>query len=176
MLTARIFVRLDNPGRMGDPPMVAIRLALLACLLMLQPALANAQNSYGGGYEQDTVIADGPIVYGTNLSDADRSKAWKRFFLQMAEAVVRQQGQDALEPMLMRRCEPGKTFCTMILAADFVGIGGIKEPRKILLLIATDVQDQDKQLQRMVCTRPAKGVQICRDWDTGKLITDPNER
>jgi len=35
----------------------------------------------GGGYEWDTIISDGPIIYGTGLSDEDRAKAWKHFFL-----------------------------------------------------------------------------------------------
>jgi hypothetical protein len=156
--------------------MAAMRIVLIVCLLVVQSAFANAQNSYGGSYEQDTVMADGPIVYGTNLSDADRRKAWKLFFYQMVEAVTRQGGQGALETALMRRCEPGKDFCLTILAADFVGIGGIGEPRKVLLLIASDPRDESKLLQRMVCTRPAEGVQICREWDTGKLITDAKER
>jgi hypothetical protein len=30
----------------------------------------------GGGYEKDTINSDGPIIYGTNLSDRDRKKAW----------------------------------------------------------------------------------------------------
>ena len=32
----------------------------------------------GGGYEQDTVSSDGPIIYGTGMNDQDRQKAWKR--------------------------------------------------------------------------------------------------
>jgi hypothetical protein len=84
--------------------MAAMRMVLIVCLLVVQSAFANAQNSYGGSYEQDTVMADGPIVYGTNLSDADRRKAWKLFFYQMVEAVMRQGGQGALETALMRRC------------------------------------------------------------------------
>jgi len=33
----------------------------------------------GGGYEQDTVVSDGPIIYGTGLSDADRQNTWRHF-------------------------------------------------------------------------------------------------
>jgi len=36
---------------------------------------------------------------------------------------------------------------------------------------AFDVNDKDKQLSRTVCTYPAKDTVICRDWDTGKLVT-----
>jgi hypothetical protein len=126
----------------------------------------------GGGYERDTVVSDGPIIYGTGMNDADRQKAWKHFFLMMVEAVVRQQGQDALGVKLARRCMPDQDFCTTALDANLVGIGGIKEPRKVLVIVATDVRDQNKQLSRMVCTRPTKDKQVCRDWDTGKLVTD----
>jgi hypothetical protein len=37
--------------------------------------------------------------------------------------------------------------------------------------VTTDIHDKDQQLHRMVCTYPAKGTVICRDWDTGKLIS-----
>lgn len=37
----------------------------------------------GGGYEQYIIVSDGPIIYGTGMSDADRQKAWKAFFLKM---------------------------------------------------------------------------------------------
>jgi hypothetical protein len=125
-----------------------------------------------GGYEQDTIVSDGPIIYGTGMSDEDRAKAWKHFFMQMVEAVSRQQGTDALGVKLARRCLPGQDFCIMGLDANFVGIGGIQEPRKVLLLVATDIHDSNEQLSRTVCTRPAKGKQVCRDWDSGKLMTD----
>src|SRR5262249_31117752 len=100
----------------------------------------------GGGYEQDTVVSDGPIIYGTGLSDADRQKAWKHFFMLMVKAVVSQQGQDALGVKLARRCMPGQDFCTTALDAKLVGIGGIQEPRKVLVIVATDLHDQNKQL------------------------------
>jgi hypothetical protein len=125
----------------------------------------------GGGYEADTIMKDGPIVYGTGMSDQDRAKAWKQFFMQMVEAVMRQEGKDALGVKLAKRCMPGQDFCTISLDADLVGIGGIKEPRKVLVVVATDVHDQNQQISRMVCTYPAKGTVICRDWDTGKLMS-----
>jgi len=125
----------------------------------------------GGGYERDTIISDGPILYGTGMNDADRQKAWKHFFLQMVEAVGKQQGADALGVKLAKRCLPGQDFCTTALDANFVGIGGVQEPRKVLVVVTTDVHDQNKQLQRMVCTYPAKSTVICRDWDTGKLVS-----
>ena len=105
------------------------------------------------------------------MSDADRQKAWKSFFLQMIKAIVQQQGEDAVSVKLARRCMPGQDFCMTALDANFVGIGGIQEPRKVVLFISTDVHDQNKQLQRMVCTYPAKGTVVCRDWNTGKLIS-----
>jgi hypothetical protein len=74
----------------------------------------------GGGYEQDTVISDGPIIYGTGLSDADRQKAWKHFFLQMSEACSKQQGMDAFGLKLAKRCMPGQDHCTMGIDANFV--------------------------------------------------------
>jgi hypothetical protein len=89
----------------------------------------------------------------------------------MVEACVKQQGTDALGVKLARRCKPGEDFCTIGVDANLVGIGGIQEPRKVLVLIATDPHDQNKLLSRTVCTWPAKGKQVCRDWDTGKLMT-----
>jgi hypothetical protein len=126
----------------------------------------------GGGYEQDTVFSDGPIIYGTALSDAYRQKAWKRFFLQILEACGKQQGPDAVGLKLAKRCLPGQDHCTMAIDANFVGIGGIQEPRKVLLMVSFDVHDQNKQLARIVCTYPEKGKRVCRDWDDGKLIAD----
>jgi hypothetical protein len=124
-----------------------------------------------GGYEADTIVSDGPISYGTYLSNEDRAKAWKHFWYQMVEAVVRQQGQDALGVKLAKRCQPGESFCTLALDANLVGIGGIQEPRKILLFVSFDVHDQSKQISRTVCAHPAKGHVVCRDWDTGKLVS-----
>lgn len=129
----------------------------------------------GGGYEQDTLISDGPIIYGTGLSDEDRHKAWQHFFMQMAEACARQQGTDACGVKLARRCLPGQDFCMIALDANLVGIGGIQEPRKVMVLVASDVHDPHKQISRWVCTWPenwaAKDKQVCRDWDTGQLMT-----
>jgi hypothetical protein len=129
-----------------------------------------------GGYDQDTIISDGPIIYGTGLNDEDRQKAWKLFFMQMVEACLRQQGKDALGIKLLKRCQPGQDFCTTAIDANLVGIGGIQEPRKVVVIVATDVRDQNIHLSRMVCTWPAKGVRLCRDWDTGKLMTDDEAR
>jgi uncharacterized protein len=123
----------------------------------------------GGGYERDVIFSDGPIIYGTGMNDADRQRAWKHFFTQMVEAVLRQQGKDALGVMLAKRCMPGQDFCLMGFDAKFVGIGGIQEPRKVGLVVATDIHDQNRQLLRMVCTWP-EGRKVCREWDTGKLI------
>jgi hypothetical protein len=123
------------------------------------------------GYEQYIIFSDGPITYGAGMSDADRQKAWKNLFMQMLGAVMQQQGKDAVGAKLVRRCMPGQDFCTTSLDANFVGIGGIQEPRKVLLIVTTDVHDQNKQLQRSVCTYPAKGTIICREWDTGKLMS-----
>jgi len=125
----------------------------------------------GGGYEQITLMSDGPIVYGTGMNDADRQKAWKSFFMKMVQAVVEQQGKDALGTKLARRCMPGQDFCTTSLDANLMGIGGIQEPRKVAVFVSTDVHDQNKQLARLVCTYPSKGTIICREFDTGKLMS-----
>jgi hypothetical protein len=58
------------------------------------------------------------------------------------------------------------------LDANLVGIGGIKEPRKVIVIVTTDLRDQNKQLSRIVCTRPTKDKQVCRDFDTGELVTE----
>jgi hypothetical protein len=123
------------------------------------------------GIEQDTIFSDGPIIYGAGMSDQDRQRAWKAFFMKMIEAVARQQGKDALGVKLARRCMPGQDFCTTALDANFVGIRGMTEPSKVVLIVSTDVRDSNQQLSRMICTRP-KGKQVCREWDTGKLVVD----
>jgi len=125
----------------------------------------------GGGYEQDTLTSDGPIIYGTGMSDADRQNAWKNFFLKMVQAAEQQQGRDAVSAKLSRRCMPGRDYCSTTLDANLVGVGGIQEPRKVVVAVSTDPHDQKKQLQRLVCTYPAKGTVICRDFDTGKLMS-----
>jgi hypothetical protein len=147
-----------------------MRLILTAVLCCWALSTAGAQDRRG--YLQDTAISDGPIIYGTGMNDADRQKAWKHFYSMMAKAVVSQQGQDALGVKLARRCQPSDDFCTTALDANLVGIGGIQEPRTVLVVVVTDVHDQNKQLLRMVCTRSAKNKQVCRDWSTGKLVGD----
>jgi hypothetical protein len=144
-----------------------LMVAVLCCW-----ALSTAGAQDRRGYAPDTVISDGPITYGTGMNDADRQKAWKHFFSAMTKAVASQQGQDALDVKLARRCVPGQDFCTTALDATLVGIGGTQEPRKVLVVVVTDVHDQNKQLLRMVCTRPSKDKQVCRDWSTGKPVTD----
>jgi hypothetical protein len=44
----------------------------------------------------------------------------------------------------------------MSIDANFVGIGGIQEPRKVGLIIETDINDPNMQLLRVVCTWPAR--------------------
>jgi hypothetical protein len=108
-------------------------------------------------------------IYGTWMSDADRQKAWQNFFMLMLKTAMQQQGKDAIGPELARRCMPGQDFCTRgPLYANLVGIGGIQEPRKVAVFVSTDVRDDKKQL---VCTYPAKGTVICREFDTGKLMS-----
>ena len=123
----------------------------------------------GGGYEQNVVISDGPIIYATGMSASDSQVAWKHFFTQMVQAAAQQHGKDAIGVMLARRCQPGENFCTITLDANLIGIGGIKEPRKVLVVVSTDIKDQNIQFSRNVCTYPADGTFICRDFDTGKL-------
>ena len=122
------------------------------------------------GYDRGVISTDGPIIYGTGLSNEDRAKAWKHFFLQMVEACDHQQGQDVLSLKLAKRCEPGAQYCTMAIDANLIGVGGIQEPRKVLLVVLTDPKDSTKQLARTVCTYPSKDVRVCREWDTGKLV------
>ena len=70
------------------------------------------------------------------------------------------------------RTEPARAGVrtAMAIDANLVGIGGIQKPRKVLLLVTFDIHDQNKQLERIVCTWPAKDVRVCRDWSDGKLI------
>jgi hypothetical protein len=67
----------------------------------------------GGGYEQDTIFSDGPIIYGTGMSNEDRAKAWKHFFMQMVEEVNRQQGADALGVSSPEGVCPVRTFARL---------------------------------------------------------------
>jgi hypothetical protein len=142
-------------------------LAALCCTAL---GAASAQDR--GAYEQDTVNTDGPIIYGTGMNDADRQKAWKHFFNMMVEACARQQGKDALGVKLAKRCQPGEGVCTIGIDANLIGIDGMKEPRKVLVMVVFDVHDQEQQLERIVCTWPARDYRVCRHWDTGKLVTD----
>ena len=114
--------------------------------------------------------SDGPIIYGTEMKGEDRARAWQRFYVQMTEASAHQQGSDALKAKLVRRCLPDEDHCTIAIDANLVGIGGQQDPRKVVLIIATDVADESKQLSRTVCTWPTKDTVACRDWDTGNLI------
>ena len=125
----------------------------------------------GGGYERDTILTDGPIIYGTGMSDADRQRAWQAFFMLMLKTAMQQQGKDAIGPKLARRCMPGQDFCTAALDANLVGIGGIQEPRKVAVIVSTDVRDEKKHLARLVCTYPAKATVICQEFATGRLVS-----
>jgi hypothetical protein len=89
----------------------------------------------------------------------------------MLKTAMQQQGKDVVVSKLARRCMPGEDFCTAAFDANLVGVGGIQEPRKVVLMISTDVHDEKKHLARLVCTHPMKGTVICRDWDTGKLMS-----
>ena len=128
----------------------------------------------GGGYEQETIFSDGPVIYGTGMNDEDRQKAWKHFFLQMVQAAIQQQSSDTLGVKLARRCLPDQDFCTTALDANLMGIGGVQEPRKVVVIVTTDKKDQNLQLARMVCTWPTKDRKVCRDWNAGKLIPNQN--
>ena len=129
------------------------------------------RDATGGGYERYIIMSDGPIIYGTDMSAEDRQKAWKNFFLKMVQAAEQQQGRDAVSTKLSRRCTPGQDYCTVSLDANLVGVGGMQEPRKVLVAVSTDVHDQNKQLSRVVCTYPSKGTIVCREWGTGRLVS-----
>jgi hypothetical protein len=124
-----------------------------------------------GGYQPDTILYDGPIFYGTGMKDADRQRVWKTFFLKMVEAVLRQQGKEALEAKITPRCFPGEDYCTTTLDANFVGVGGGKEPRKVLVFVTHDIRDPRMEFSRVVCTWPI-GERVCKDWSTGKFRAD----
>lgn len=129
-----------------------------------------------GGYDQDIVATDGPIIYGTNLNDEDRQRAWKQFFMLMLESCARQQGKDVLGVKLAKRCDTSKNICVMSLDANLVGVGGIQEPRKVVVTVGFDIHDQEQQVFRMVCTWPNGKYRLCRNWSTGKLIDWNDER
>jgi predicted nucleic acid-binding protein len=50
-------------------------------------------------------------------------------------------------------------------------VSGDRLASMVRALVSFPGDDQNKQLERMVCTWPAKDKQVCRDWDTGKLVT-----
>ena len=68
----------------------------------------------------------------------------------------------------MKRCD--LEACSIIIDANLVGVGGIKEPRRVSVIVLFDAKNKELQLSRMVCTFPDNNVKVCRDWDTGKLI------
>ena len=86
----------------------------------------------GGGYEQDTLTSDGPIIYGTGMSDADRQNAWKNFFLKMVQAAEQQQGRDAVSAKLSRRCMPGRTTAQLPLTPTLSALAAYKSREKLL--------------------------------------------
>lgn len=90
----------------------------------------------------------------------------------MVGAHIQQQGSDGLGLKLARRCRPGQDFCVSSVDANLVGMGRVQEPRKVLVLVATDAHNEHKQIMRMVCTWPAESKRVCRDWDTRKLVAD----
>jgi hypothetical protein len=128
-------------------------------------------DTFGAGYQPDTLFFDGPIQYGTGLNDEDRKRVWGLFFMKMIQTLSQQQGKDALESKLAKRCEPGKDYCFIAVDAELPGIGGAQEPRKVMLIVAVDPNDIRKHLSRTVCTQ-LNDRRICRDWDTGKLMID----
>ena len=142
---------------------------LLLCLCAA-PASAQRASGPGGSETRDSVLVDGPIIYGTGMNDADRRKAWGHFFDTVTRAVVEQGGQAALDASLSPRCMPGQEFCTIMLGANLVGVGNVQEARKVTLMIVVDAKDTKRQLMRVVCTRPAPDVHVCLDWTTGKLL------
>ena len=146
--------------------------AVLALVLDIG-ASAQAQEDY---QHQQTIATDGPIIYGTGLSDADRQQAWNHFFLQMVEACGQQQGEDVLGLKLNSRCNARKKYCLTVIDAKLVGIGGIQEPRKVAVFVFTEPHDTRKQLLRMVCTWPMRDVRVCRNWDTGDLLDSGDSR
>ena len=104
-------------------------------------------------------MTDGPIIYGTRMSDEDRQKAWKHLFEMMLKAVLDQQGKDVLSLQLAKRCQPGQDWCSIVVTANLVGIGGIQEPRKVMVLVAFDADDIRKHRSRLISLGPPK---VCR--------------
>ncbi len=126
----------------------------------------------GQDYEQEVISQDGPIIYGTGMKPEDSKEAWKHFFSMMAEAVVRQQGPEVLGLKLKQRRDPETQTCRIALDANLTGIGGIPEPRKVMVMVVTDCGNVSSQYARIVCTYPAQGHQVCRNFDTGKLLRE----
>ena len=140
-------------------------------LLLSSKCHAQTPLSAMGTYDQEVVTTDGPIIYGTGMSADDQQKAWKHFFYMMIEACGRQQGNETLGLKLAPRCQPEQDFCTITIDAKLTGLGGIQEPRQISVIVATDRNDNSKQLSRIVCTIPNAGTRVCREFNTGRLVT-----
>jgi hypothetical protein len=144
-------------------------------LVLADPKKGTARSSLLGmytldeGYDQAVIFKDGPIFYGAGLIGNDRNVAWKNLSMLMMETAARQQGMPALEGMLLRRCMPGEDYCTAMITANLIGIGGIKEPRRVDLILATDVRDEKNHKARMVCTWPTDLMKVYRDWGSGQL-------
>lgn len=146
------------------------------CAAILALTLLNSGTAAVGGYDEDVIIKDGPIIYGTGLSNNDRHEAWKHFFMLMFEAAMRQNAaqyggyKNIPSTLLSVRCEEG--ICFRMIDAKLTGIGGSQTPRNVVLIIEVDAKDNNIQLSRTVCTFPSEdgGIKFCRDWGTGKLI------
>jgi hypothetical protein len=106
------------------------------------------------------------------MSPEDSREAWKHFWYIMVEAVARQQGPEVLKLKLKKRRDPKSQHCTIALDADLTGIGGIPEPRKVMVMVSSDCDNLSNQYARIVCTYPAPGQRFCRDFDTGKLLRE----
>jgi hypothetical protein len=65
------------------------------------------------------------------MNEQDRSRVWKNLTTQIMQLAAQQKGEAGLSSMLAQRCVPNETYCTIKLEAEMVGIGGIKEPRKV---------------------------------------------
>jgi hypothetical protein len=131
-------------------------------------------DTLGAGYQPNSVIFDGPIQYGTGLNDENRRSVWKYLFEKMVEVVAKQQGMGALATKLAKRCPSGKSFCVVTLDADFVGIGRSPEPRKVVMIFVVESNDFKTHPLTAVCIK-FNDRQVCRDWDTGKVMLDYNE-
>jgi hypothetical protein len=67
----------------------------------------------------------------------------------------------------------GQAVAGKTLDANLVGIGGIQEPRKVVLIVTTDIHDPNKQLSRMVCTWPARPtVDLDKDDEIIALLAE----